>query len=97
MMLQCSHSSFSSDTGLVHKRTMVHIVFLAEDRLQTRYMIDGAIHGWSMRKKVKSLSVDILWFQSPLSLLSIAFLTRVFHCLLEGIHGSGNSKLLMIL
>ena len=77
---------------------MVHIVLLAEDRLQTRcnFMIDGAIHGWSMRKNVKSLSVDILWLQSPLSLLSIACLTKVFHCLLEGIHGSGNSKLLMI-
>jgi len=92
MVLQCTHTSFSSDTGLAHKRKMVHIMLLTEDRLQTRYMIDGAIHGWSMRKKVKSLSVDILWFQSPLSLLSMAF----FHCLLEEIHGSGNTTLLMI-
>ena len=75
---------------------MVHIMCLAEDRIQTRYIIDGAIHGCSMRKRVKSLSVDILWFPSSLSILSNACLNKVLHCLSEGIHGSGNSKLLII-
>jgi len=70
MLLQCGHGSFSSDTGLAHKQTKVYIMYLAEDRLQTRYIIivDGAIHGWSMRKKVNLLSVDIHWFQSSLSI-----------------------------